>query len=189
MTTEKSTWQSHMESLERASTALKRAEDDVRSAFQQIREQDQYRLPINPEMVHACEKPWIIDMVTMYHEDKLNLLSMRRMMEEKAQAGELGHFLKEPDAKTLLALIEQVDKRLLDKMMDAVEKQMDRSQREIAVAQESRQMLKGYRDQVVQAYTLGLGNDYRPEWLGEYGHKAEPASPVDWKFADVGRKP
>lgn len=180
-------WTSIQNSLEQASRMLDRAENLIRDEFEKIQASGQYRLPVNPDMVQSCEKDWIIGMVNLYHDGQLNMATLKKVLQERDH--EVRPLMGEGDAKTLTALIEHVDGQVVDKMMQSVTEQLASAKLQLQLAQDARKFLGDYRQRVYDAYTMGLGKDYKEQWAGKYGHRIEDKGP-EWKFADVApRKP
>lgn len=185
--TSNTNWNTIQTSLDHAEKMLARAGDLLREEFRKLRDADQYRLPLNPEMVASCEKDWVIGLVNLYHNDQLTLPVLQKVLKE--QDADVRPMMKETDAKTLTALIEHVDRQVVDRMMQAVSEQMNSIKLHIELAREARSFLTDYRGRVHDSYTMGLGSDYKEQWAGKYGH-AQPANQEpEWRFPDLPRKP
>lgn len=190
--TSEATWKAIQTSLDHADKMLTRAGDLLREEFRKLREAGQYRLPINPEMVQSCEKDWVIGLVNMYHDGQLTLPTLQKVL--KKQDAEVRPLMGEADAKALTALIEQVDGQVMENMMQAVTKQMASAELHLQLARDARSFLSDYRQRVYDAYTMGLGKDYKEQWTGKYGHPQTEAGKPEWQFPSVperrgGRKP
>ncbi len=180
--TSSSTWDTIQSSIDQATKMLNRADDLIRKEFENIQASGQYRLPINPEMVQSCEKDWVIGMVNLYHDGQLNIAALKKILKEKDS--DVRPLMGEGDAKTLTALIEHVDSQVMNNMMDAVTKQMASAKLHLQLAQDARNFLSDYRQRVYDAYTMGLGKDYKDQWIGKYGHKSEDGNKPEWQFPD-----
>lgn len=176
-------WDAIQVSLDQAGKMLDRADDLIRAEFEKIQSTGQYRLPINPEMVQSCEKDWVIGLVNMYHNDQLNVATLKQTLKEKD--GDVRPLMGEGDAKTLTALIHHVDGQVMDNMMDAVTKQLASAKLHVHLAKDARNFLSDYRQRVYDAYTMGLGKDYKEQWKGKYGHKAEADTQPEWRYPDM----
>ncbi|MBN6741221.1 hypothetical protein JKG47_11880 [Acidithiobacillus sp. MC6.1] len=102
--------------------------------------------------------------------------------------------MREEDAKVLMALIDHVDRQVVNRMCETVTDRLQAAKMELELAKDARDYLKGYRSRVFEAYTLGLGHEYGqmqehwkyPDLTGDKP-SAEPAVTPDRKSG--GRKP
>jgi hypothetical protein len=185
------TWQQIQESLQAAEKMLTKASELIRQEFERIHQAGKFQLPINPEMVRDCDQDWIVALVNLHHDGKLTLPALKKVLAEHDD--KVRPLMGEADAKVLTAIIEEVDRKVLDQMMGAATTHLKKAEMELSLAKEAREYLRGYRERVHDAYTMGLGSDYQAKWIGKYGHAAESRGP-EWTFSDHsakrgGRKP
>ncbi|MGC9217358.1 hypothetical protein [Acidithiobacillus sp.] len=184
-------WHQIQESLKAAEKMLNKAGELIRQEFERIQQAGTFRLPINPEMVRDCDQDWIVALVNLHHEGKLTLPALKKALAEHDD--KVRPLMGEADAKVLTAIIEEVDRQVMNQMMEAATTHLKKAEMELSLAKEAREYLRGYRERVHDAYTMGLGADYQAKWRGKYGHASDDRRP-EWTFADSparrgGRKP
>lgn len=185
------TWQHIQESLQAAEKMLAKAGEMIRQEFERIQLTGQFRMPINPDMVKDCDQEWIVALVNLHHDGNLTLPALKKILAEHDD--KVRPLMGEADAKVLTAIIEEVDRKVLDQMMEAATTNLKKAEIELALTKEAREYLRGYRARVHDAYTMGLGSDYNARWQGKYGHAAPDSGP-EWTFGESairrgGRKP
>lgn len=173
------TWEAIQESLDAADKMLSKAGDLIRTEFEKIQQMGKYRIFLNPEMVEKCENDWIVGLVNMHNEGRLTLPALKKVLAENDD--KVRPLMGEADAKTLTAVIEEVDNQVLSRMVSNATEAMNKAKLELELAKEAREFLKGYRERVHNAYTMGLGENFKHEWKGRYGHKAGETEP-EWTF-------
>lgn len=177
--TKSQTWTAIQESLDAAEKMLAKAGDLIRNEFEKIEQMGKYRIFLNPELVKDCKQEWIIGLVNMHHEGTLTLPALQKVL--NANDDKVRPLMGEADAKTLSAVIEEVDTQVMSKMVSNATDSLNKAKLELSHAQEARSFLQQYRDRVHNAFTAGLDKDYRHEWVGRYGHRQEETGP-EWQF-------
>jgi hypothetical protein len=175
-------WKHIQDSLHNAQKMLERSSNLIRQEFENIEQAGRHRMLVNPDMVRECEKDWIIGLVSEFNKGTLTFASLKQALEKNDH--HVRPLMGEADAKVLSALIEEVDRAVLDRMISISTEHLKKAELELSLAKESRDFLNGYKTRVYEAYTAGLGPDLKEKWIGKYGSERSPERP-EWIFANT----
>ncbi len=137
-----SSWQHIQGSIEAAEKMLRKAGELIRQEFERLHDANRFRMLVNPDMVKDCEKPWVVGLVNLHHEGKLTLPALKKVLAEND--GQVRPLMNEADAKVLTALIEEVDRDVVNKMMSATTEHLKKAELELSLAKEAREFLHGF---------------------------------------------
>lgn len=144
------TWDAIQASLDAADRMLHKASDLIHKEFAKIEEAGQYRIGVDPDLLKDVQKGWIVGLATLQAKGDLTLPALRKVLAEKS--GEISPILNGADTKVLMGIIDQVDKQVVDRMLEISSDHLAKAAKEMEVAKEARAILHEYRR---QAFTAG----------------------------------
>lgn len=143
------TWDAIQASLDAADRMLHKASDLIHKEFEKIEEADQYRIGVDPDLLKDVQKDWIVGLATLQAKGDLTLPALRKVLAEKS--GEISPILNGADTKVLMGIIDQVDKQVVDRMLEISSDHLAKAAKEMEVAKEARAILHEYRRQTFKA--------------------------------------
>lgn len=161
-----------MSAIEGIRRTVEEAKQKLHSHFIKLVGNSEVTLPVHPEMVGKCQLPWVQEAIIAHETSPkgTEYKDLFKLLSENPKPMPMS----EPDAKTLLAIVQHVDAKLSEKFVEKSYAAIRGMVHECDMITEAKGFLNQHAQEIVKAYTLGLGTDYREEFLGRYG---EPRTP------------
>ncbi len=156
-----------MQSIQKMRQRLQEAEQDINAEFLNLFKSDEINLMINPEMLSHCRLEWVQQAVTAHETPPpgTEYKDLIAVLEQNAKPQPMS----EPDAKTVLALIQHVERKIDAQLMIKMQSILKTARMECDLIREAKITLNRHAHETIHAMTLGIGNHYNEEWIGRYG--------------------
>lgn len=184
----------YLSSVQKVNDTLREAGKEIERIFiDMLKNRDQLSLVINPEMVEACQLPWVKAAFIKHEQspDGINYVELKSVLEKnnewhKKTKSPMG----EPDAKTLLAMVESTSIKLqgeLKEVMQETRSFLKSTEIKTALIGEALSYLQDHSEKIVSAYKLGLHDTYQEEWTGRFGATKTPEMKAEEQLANPWR--